>query len=97
MKLWRFENKNREIVRENMRDEKVLCQLEVNLNLFKDNHKALARTMERMHGYELGEITVEQAKRLSEQLKTDREIKAYVKQFSKFGNLGFTPYVVLEV
>ena len=53
--------------------------------------------MEKVHGYELGEIEEWSAKRLSEQLKTDREIKAYVKQFSKFGNLGFTPYVVLEV
>ena len=97
MKLWRFENKNREVVRENMRNEKVLKKLEVNLNHFKDNHKALARIMEKVHGYELGEITVEQAKRLSEQLKTDREIKTYVKQFSKFGNLGFTSCVILEV
>ena len=97
MKLWRFENKNREVVRENMRNEKVLKKLEVNLNHFKDNHKALARIMEKVHGYELCEIEEWSDKRLSEQLKTDREIKAYVKQFSKFGNLGFTPYVVLEV
>ncbi|EOU1657297.1 hypothetical protein GNF53_11635 [Clostridium perfringens] len=97
MRLWRFENKNREVVRENMRNEKVLNQLEVNLKIFKDNHKELARIMEKVHGYELGEIEEWSAKRLSEQLKTDREIKAYVKQFSKFGNLGFTPYVVLEV
>lgn len=94
MKLWKFEN--REVIRENMRNKKVLKQLELNLNLFKDNHKALARIMERMHGYALGEITVEQAKKLSEQFKTDREIKAYVKQFSEFGNLGFVS-TVLEV
>lgn len=96
MKLWRFENENREVVKENMRDEKILKQLEVNLNLFKDNHKALARIMEKVHGYELGEIEEWSAKRLSEQLKTDREIKAYIKQFSKFGNLGFVS-TVLEV
>ena len=95
MRLWRFEN-NTEAVKENMRNEKVLSQLEINLNLFKDNHKALARVMEKAHGYALGEIEERQAKRLSEQLKTDREIKAYVKQFSKFGNLGFVS-TVLEV
>lgn len=94
MRLWKFENTD--AVKENMRNEKVLSQLEINLNLFKDNHKALARVMEKVHGYALGEIEERQAKRLSEQLKTDREIKAYVKQFSKFGNLGFVS-TVLEV
>ncbi|MDK7627709.1 MULTISPECIES: hypothetical protein [unclassified Clostridium] len=95
MRLWRFE-KNTDAVRENMKNEKVLRQLEVNLNLFKDNHEALARIMEKAHGYILGEIEESQAKRLSNQLKTDKEIKMYVKQFSKFGHLGFVS-TVLEV
>ncbi|HFD2054544.1 TPA: hypothetical protein ACF2DR_001720 [Clostridium perfringens] len=95
MRLWKFEN--REVVRENMRNEKVLNQLEVNLIIFKDNHNALARIMEKAHGLKLGEITVEQAKKLTEQLKTDREIKAYVEQFSKFGHLGFVSGIILEV
>ncbi|HAT4296431.1 TPA: hypothetical protein I9146_002668 [Clostridium perfringens] len=96
MRLWKFENTT-EAVKENMRNEKMLSQLEVNLYLFKDNHKALARIMEKAHGLIVGEITEAEGQILSLNLKDSDSVKAYVKQFSKFGHLGFNPNLILGV
>lgn len=70
-------------------------QLAANLKVSIDNKKALLQVIEQAFCLESGQISLREIEILTTELK-EKGIDAFVKQFSKFANLGFTPHI-LEV